>query len=180
MKRHNTTPKLICEDQNLEINFEDLSSGEQIRFALASSILQSNNRTLPQLLMLDEVDAFLHPDMINRFLNMIETTFVKKNVTVILVTHSPTTIDFAKENYNLYILQDQYLKKSNRMEAFNCLFNGYLTLEQRGSILLNLDKDKIGFISEGSNYEYFDKALSLFKESKIYLVVLQVKLVLVN
>jgi predicted ATPase len=47
---------------------------------------------LPRALLLDEIDASLHPSMIRTLLNAVQTAFVDKGSKVIVATHSPTTV----------------------------------------------------------------------------------------
>ncbi len=81
---------------NQEINFDELSSGEQ---AIISTLFYvctvENKAALPRLLLLDEPDAHLHPSMAKQFLQVIKEYFVGKHgIRVIMTTHSPSTVLF--------------------------------------------------------------------------------------
>jgi ABC-type molybdenum transport system ATPase subunit/photorepair protein PhrA len=78
-------------------NFEDLSSGEKVIMSLAFALYNSKyNGNIPDIILLDEPDASLHPLMSKMLLNVIEKIFVKKlNIKVIITTHSPSTIALA-------------------------------------------------------------------------------------
>jgi len=91
--------------QGQEINFEDLSSGERILFALVLSIYKGHlSGTFPSVLLLDEIDASLHPLMIKNLLKAIREQFVLKNkMLVIMTTHSPATIALSEGN-ELYVV----------------------------------------------------------------------------
>lgn len=85
------------------IDFGHLSSGEKtlIRFALSTFQVDEVclNVSVPLILLLDEIDASLHPENVHRLLNAIQTGLVEKmNVTVIMTTHSPTTVALAPPN----------------------------------------------------------------------------------
>lgn len=86
--------KLTNDYSNAEINFGDLSSGEKVLMSLALALYNSNfDIQLPQILLMDEPDASLHPSMSKQFINVIENVFVKeKGVKVIISTHSPSTV----------------------------------------------------------------------------------------
>jgi AAA15 family ATPase/GTPase len=46
----------------------------------------------------DEFDAHLNPSIAEKFIEVIQTYFVNKGVQVIMTTHSPSTVAFAKEH----------------------------------------------------------------------------------
>lgn len=119
-------------DPNIIIGFENLSSGERIMMALVSSIYKSMiDRKFPKLLLLDEIDASLHPSMSKLMLDVIENEFVNKNnIDVILVTHSPSTIALAPEN-SIYVMtknSEERIVKSTNKEALDILTEGFASL----------------------------------------------------
>lgn len=86
--------KLIHNDSGIEIDTNDLSTGEKTLMSLALAIYNSTGaRDRADLLILDEPDAPLHPSMSKLMLEIIEEEIVKKHgIPVLLSTHSPTTI----------------------------------------------------------------------------------------
>ncbi len=83
---------------NEKIKFQELSSGEKIfvsfTIALYNTERMKQNATFPNLLLLDEIDATLHPSMVKYVLNVIKKTLVKeKRIKVIMTTHSPTAVN---------------------------------------------------------------------------------------
>ena len=91
------------EKPGLEVEFSTLSSGEKILMALVASVYKSaSDRHFPDVLLLDEVDASLHPSMMKNMLDVIQNVFIRQGVKVILVTHSPTTIALAPEE-SIYV-----------------------------------------------------------------------------
>lgn len=117
---------------DIVIGFENLSSGERTMMALVSSIYKSIiDKNFPKLLLLDEIDASLHPSMSRIMLKVIQEEFVNKNnIKVILVTHSPSTVALAPEN-SVYVMkkngEDRIMKSSNK-EALNILTEGFASL----------------------------------------------------
>lgn len=94
--------KLKKKSSNSYVNVEKLSSGEKIIIGLVSRIFLVNNTngtiSRPQLLLLDEPDAYLHPQMTKLMLEVLQTTFVDRlKIAVVLTTHSPTTVALADE-----------------------------------------------------------------------------------
>lgn len=103
---HETTsyePKLQKLSIPVEMRFGDLSSGEKVLMSFALCLYNSQDgrqsKVFPKLLLLDEVDAPLHPSMTKSLLNTIQNVLVRdKNVAVILTTHSPSTVALAPED----------------------------------------------------------------------------------
>ncbi|MDD4928426.1 MAG: AAA family ATPase [Gallionella sp.] len=95
-------PKLYKLSTTVEMRFQDLSSGEKVLMSFALCLYNSQDsrqaKEFPKLLLLDEVDAPLHPSMTASLLNTIQNVLVRdKNVSVILTTHSPSTVALAPE-----------------------------------------------------------------------------------
>jgi len=165
----------LCIDTD-EIVFEKLSSGEKVLCALAITVYQDNKSKFPKLLLLDEIDAYLHPSMIKHLLNVIETVFIKNGCQVILATHSPTTTAIAPES-SLFEIQkgmvQEKIKKISKVDAVSLLGEGYVTFEKIITLFDEIFKAKLTLISEGKNIEHIRKALEildndLLKEIKLY------------
>jgi len=150
--------------ENIDINFTSLSSGEKTLMALVASIYKSSSDLhFPDILLLDEVDASLHPSMINNMLNVIERVFLKHGVKVILVTHSPTTIALAPEE-SIFVMNPTGLnriEKKSRSEALAILTQGFVTIDQGLSLFDQVSKTKITIITEGKNTVFIKRALEL-------------------
>lgn len=137
------------EKANLEVQFSTLSSGEKILMALVASIYKSSTDGLfPDILLLDEVDASLHPSMMKNMLRVIENIFIKQGVKVILVTHSPTTIALSHDS-SIYTMNKSginRIEKRSKREALAILTEGFATLndiEPSLSIEYNLSKTSL-------------------------------------
>lgn len=149
------------------IPFSDLSSGEKVLFALVLSIYKSfGSDKFPSVLLLDEIDATLHPSMINNLLEVIRDVFVKQNnVKVIFATHSPTTIALAEEN-SIYIVNKENtaskIVKQSRSEALNILTEGFISLSQGLNILDQITQRDLNIFTEGNNTKYIKKSIDLY------------------
>lgn len=86
--------KLIDINDKFEINLNDISTGEKVLMCLALAVYNTIlNQSKPELLLLDEPDAPLHPSMSKKFLSIISKNIVQEsNIPTIITTHSPTTI----------------------------------------------------------------------------------------
>ena len=124
-------PLLTNKINNAIISFNDLSSGEKVLISLALSLYNSRfDVDVPELLLLDEPDAPLHPSMIKSFLNTIQTVFVKeKGIKVILTTHSPSTVALAPEE-SLFVMNktNPRLEKVSKDKALRILLSGVPSL----------------------------------------------------
>jgi len=152
------------EKDDLEIDFQSLSSGEKVLMALVASVYKSSSDTnFPDMLLLDEVDASLHPSMMKNMLGVIEDIFLKQGVKVILVTHSPTTIALAPEE-SIFVMNRSgrnRFEKKTKQEALTILTQGYATIEQGLKLFDEVTKSNLTIITEGKNTVLISKALQV-------------------
>jgi predicted ATP-dependent endonuclease of OLD family len=141
--------KLIHANKDLEIGFEHLSSGERTLMALVASIYKSSSDNhFPDILLLDEIDASLHPSMMRNLLSVINDIFIEKNVKVILVTHSPSTIALAPEK-SIFVMNENggnRIEKSSKENALEILTDGFASLSPEESnlgISYNISKSDV-------------------------------------
>ncbi len=127
-------PILTKRSNNAAVKFSQLSSGEKIlmSFALALYYAEDSRQiaTYPKLLLLDEIDAPLHPSMSRSLLNVIiETLIGKRDVSVIATTHSPSTVALAPEN-SIFEMQagGLGLRKISKGKALDILTEGVPTI----------------------------------------------------
>lgn len=94
--------RLIDPDDGTQLKTGELSSGEKILLAITLMLYQSTGNlslvNLPKLILLDEVDAPLHPSFTRSLIETLADKFVSDlNVAVIMTTHSPSTVALAPE-----------------------------------------------------------------------------------
>ncbi len=149
---------------NLEIDFDHLSSGERVLMALVASVYKSSaDLHFPDLLLMDEVDASLHPSMMKNMLEVIGNIFLKQGVKVILVTHSPTTIALAPED-SIFVMNksgQNRIEKKSKSEALEILTQGFATIEQGIKLFDEVARSGVVIITEGYNTSVISKALEL-------------------
>lgn len=159
------TPQLMDYDKDLSIDYKHLSSGEQILFALALCLFKGKSDNIfPKLLLLDEIDATLHPSMIGNLLHVIHEVLLKRGTKIILATHSPTTIALAPEE-SIFVVNKEGVKrieKSDKKEALKILTEGIMTMEEGIKLFDQISKQEISIITEGDNTEYIKKAMEFF------------------
>ena len=127
-------PRLTKLSSEVEMRFQDLSSGERVLMSFALCLYNASDfrqeKRFPKLLLLDEVDAPLHPSMVLSLLNTIQDVLVDdKNVSVILTTHSPSTVALAPEEaiYEMSPIGPS-IEKCGKSRALSILTAGVPTL----------------------------------------------------
>jgi predicted ATPase len=86
--------KLIDAETDKKIWAEDLSTGEKVLLALGIAIFRTQEDAgKPDVLLLDEPDAALHPEFSLLLVEILRDVIVAKaGVSVIMTTHSPSTL----------------------------------------------------------------------------------------
>jgi energy-coupling factor transporter ATP-binding protein EcfA2 len=127
-------PRLTKRSTDAEIRFSDLSSGERILMSFAlclyNSVERRRAKTFPKLLLLDEIDAPLHPSMVRFLLRTIEHTLVRESeVAVILATHKATTVGLAPDDA-IYLMNPNgpAIQKTTKSRALSILTEGVPTM----------------------------------------------------
>lgn len=108
--------------------YSDLSSGEKILCQLALFKYKKKIKN-KKIILMDEMDASLHPSIIKKMLDIINEEFIKNGTKVILVTHSPTTVALADEE-SLFSLENCELKKISKENAINILSEGFFLCQK--------------------------------------------------
>lgn len=127
-------PSLTKRSNKAVVRFGDLSSGERILMSLALSLYYAQDKRqlsqFPKVLLLDEVDAPLHPSMCKTFIKMVTNVLVRKyNIGVIATTHSAATVALAPEDSIFVMHPDKPgLHKTSKSLALNILTVGVPTL----------------------------------------------------
>lgn len=160
-------PKLTKLSADVEMRFQDLSSGEKVlmSFALCLYNAQENrqSKVFPKLLLLDEVDAPLHPSMTLSLLRTIQNVLVKdKGVYVILATHSPSTVALAP-NDSIYSMNPlgPNLEKVSKSEALSILTAGVPTLS------VSFDGRRQVFVESRTDAKIYDLLFQKYKNCMV-------------
>ena len=148
---------------NERIGFSDLSSGERVLSALAITVFQDQDKTsFPDILLLDEIDASLHPSMVKNLIRVVNDVFLKNNCRVVLATHSPTTVSLVPEESIYRVnpgLSNPKLAKISQTEAVDILSEGLINL-QKGLVLFDqISAKSLSIITEGHNVAHLKEAV---------------------
>ena len=104
------------------------------------------------VIILDEPDAHLHPEMSNILIKALNETFVKKiGIKVIITTHSPMTVALAPEEsiFQLNNHPETFLKKISKDDALKNLTNGL------PSLTIDYENHRQVFVESPTDLFYF-------------------------
>lgn len=156
-------PKLTKVTSGVEMKFEDLSSGEKVLMSFALCLYNTEDKrqakVFPKLLLLDEVDAPLHPSMTVSLLKTIQNVLVEsKNVAVILTTHSPSTVALAPEGSIFAMNPDgPRIEKIQKSAALSLLTTGVPTLA------ISFSGRRQVFVESNTDAELYDALYQRYK-----------------
>jgi energy-coupling factor transporter ATP-binding protein EcfA2 len=150
-------PILIHQISRDRIKFADLSSGEKILMSFALCLYYAQDRRqivdYPKVLLFDEIDAPLHPEMTQSLLRTIQEVLVERhNIKVILTTHSPSTVALAPDSA-IYVMQkdgNQRLRKTSKDKALAILTSGVVTLS------INYENRRQVFVESEYDVKFYD------------------------
>lgn len=146
--------KLFNNSSSAEIKFTDLSSGEKVLMSIAFALYNTTfGIDCPDLLLMDEPDASLHPSMSKQFLEVIQNIFVKqKGIKVIVTTHSPSTVALAPEE-SIFIVNKSGVKveKSSKDKALKILTSGV------PSFSVNYENRRQVFVESHNDVKFYEQ-----------------------
>ena len=156
--------KLVNKSSQAKLKFSDLSSGERVLMSLALALYNSNfDVFFPQMLLLDEPDASLHPSMSKIFLDIIKKVLVNEiGVKVIMTTHSPSTVALAEEEA-LYVVNKsgERIEKITKDKALKVLTAGV------PSFSINFENRRQVFVESPYDVKFYEGIYQLLSDRLI-------------
>ena len=151
---------------------ENLSSGEKI---LMSLCLATFNRTMgrrqPKLMLLDELDALLHPSMALALIAGLKDQFVNNDTRVIMATHSVTTVSILEDGEIVRLGRNGGtvdVQPVSKSKAVAELSEGLATIDTGLSIAASDGAAPITILTEGHNALHLRKWVDLFVPGKVH------------
>lgn len=152
--------KLHLTDVNtgIEIQVNDLSTGEKVLMSLALSIYNTKEETArPDVLLIDEPDAALHPEFSKVLVSAIEESIVKEaKVKVIISTHSPMTVALSPEE-SIYLMDKSKSRpvKITKQQAVNIL------TKDLDNVRLSIENRRQVFVESQYDVQYYNRIVKL-------------------
>lgn len=119
---------LVQQDNGRPVGVNALSSGEKTLLWLALTLFNSQYYDpmavkVPKLLLLDEPDAFLHPQMVVKMFRVLSEFSQSFNSRILITTHSPTTVALSPEN-STFIVSENSITPVSKDEGVADLLDG--------------------------------------------------------
>lgn len=150
--------KLTDVNTGIEIKVADLSTGEKVLMSLALAIYNTKeNGTRPDILLLDEPDAPLHPQFSKVLIESAIDSIVKTaGVKVIITTHSPSTVALAPED-SIYRMN----KNTSRPEKITKLQAISILTKDIDNLRVSIENRRQIFVESKYDVEYYNKIYRL-------------------
>ena len=163
-ERFSFTAEMTNRTTGAKYNLDSLSSGEKILMALC---LVSFNRYLsrraPKLLLLDELDALLHPSMVEALVRTLKTLFVSEGTKVLMTSHSAMTMAALNEEDIFRVVRTGsgvQIAHTSKADAVNELSEGLATVD-KGLRIAAYDEAKVTILTEGHNTKHLKRWVEL-------------------
>ena len=156
--------KLHLTDKNTgaEIQVNDLSTGEKVLMSLALSIYNTKEETArPDVLLLDEPDAALHPEYSKVLVDAIRESIVNEaKVKVIISTHSPMTVAIAPEG-SIFLMD----KTASKPVMITKKLGVNILTKDLDNLRLSFEKRRQVFVESMYDVQYYERIVNLIRES---------------
>ena len=147
-----------------QYELDSLSSGEKILMGLClSSFNQDLGRRRPKLLLLDELDAVLHPSMVTALVTTLKSLFVQQGTKVLMTSHSAMTVAALDETDIFRVVRKDgrvNISRTTKSEAIDELSEGLATVDA-GLRIAAYDEAKVTILTEGHNARHLKKWVEL-------------------
>jgi len=139
--------RLVDPVDKVEVQVNDLSSGEKIILAIILLLYQTSGEIglaqMPKLLLLDEVDAPLHPSYTKSLIDILHDQLVVKcGLKIILTTHSPSTVALAPKETTFEIVRNpRQIRSITPSQATQILSAGFVSITSSDVIVITESND---------------------------------------
>lgn len=153
----------------IQYEFKYLSSGEKVILGLIIKLFTTSyykdKLEFPELIVLDEPDAYLHPEMSKLLIDVLQKIFVEKlGIKVIMITHSPSTVALSPDDsiYKLTNYPETSLKKIKKSDALKFLTDFIPTLS------IDYENHKQVFVESHTDINYYQIIFNKLNEERNY------------
>ena len=120
-------------------------------------------RRRPRLLLLDELDAVLHPSMVAALVATLKSLFVQHGTKVLMTSHAAMTVAALDENDIFRVVRSDghvSVSRATRAEAISELSEGLATVDA-GLRIAAYDAAKVTILTEGHNARHLRRWVEL-------------------
>jgi ABC-type uncharacterized transport system ATPase component len=133
--------RLIDQEDGTLIQIDNLSSGEKILFAILLLAFQINSEfeanIRPKLLLLDEVDAPLHPSYAKTLVDILSDRLTAFGISTLMTTHSPSTVAVAPAGSVFELVRKpRAIRSVSRSDAAQILSSGFISITPSDTIVI--------------------------------------------
>ena len=143
---------------------DSLSSGEKVLMAICiASFNRYLGRRQIKLLLLDELDAVLHPSMVAALVKTLKDVFVAQGTKILMTSHSAMTLATLDEHDIFRVARNgDHVKiiKTTKSEAVNELSEGLATVDA-GLKIATSGEARVTILTEGHNAKHLKKWVEL-------------------
>lgn len=154
--------KLTDINSGIEVKVRDLSTGEKVLMSLALAIYNTKEEgTRPDILLLDEPDAPLHPQFSKVLIDSALESIVKSaGVKVVITTHSPSTVALAPED-SIFRMN----KNTSRPEKIAKQQAISILTRDIDNLRVSIENRRQIFVESKYDVEYYNKIYRLIDHS---------------
>ena len=147
-----------------QYELDSLSSGEKVLMALClTSFNHYLGRRRPKLLLLDELDAVLHPSMVAALVTTLKSLFVPHGTRVLMTSHSAMTVAALDESDIFRVVRKEghvSVSRSTKSEAISELSEGLATVDA-GLRIAAYNAARVTILTEGHNARHLKRWVQL-------------------
>jgi AAA15 family ATPase/GTPase len=161
--------ELIKTTTGKSIHLHLLSSGEKVIIGIIIKLFLTayykDTLRYPEMLVLDEPDAYLHPEMSRTLLEVLHQKFSKElGIKVILITHSPSTVALCPEG-SIFEMKNEPQCSLTRISKDSAL---KLLTEFIPTLSIDYQNHKQVFVESPTDVSYYQAIFDRLNEDKDY------------
>ena len=168
--RYSFATRLTNRNTGKSYSTKMLSSGEKILMTLClASFNWSMGCRMPKLVLLDEIDAMLHPSMVTVLVDSLKNLFVEHGTRVMMATQSVTTASLLRDGevYRMSRKNNMVdIRPVPKLEAVSEMSDGLATIDSGLRIALS-NVAPVTILTEGNNRLHLTKWASLYFEGQV-------------
>ena len=150
----------MFEENGNVISAQELSSGEKTLIGIVCAIYKGEfGGSLPDVILLDEPDAHLHPEMARSMLGTLKSILVDKyGIRIIITTHNPTTVSMSPDGSIFELEKGGIVNEISRWEAVSNLSSGLFAV---------VPSTRYVFVEDQEDKRFYESIVSIAESRSI-------------